>query len=139
MAATLDAVLGIDVHELDAEHVVASFEVRGEHRQRFGLVHGGTYAAVAEYLASEATLHGVAAGGLAAVGQSNHTSFLRPVTEGVVQVTGRPRHRGRRSWVWEIDFHDPGARLCATTRVTMAVIDPPGAPPVPIQAPLSLR
>src|SRR5918997_158307 len=60
MAATLDAVLGIDVQELDAEHVVASFEVRDEHRQRFGLVHGGTYAPVAEVLASEGTVRDVA-------------------------------------------------------------------------------
>jgi 1,4-dihydroxy-2-naphthoyl-CoA hydrolase len=139
MAATLDAVLGIDVHELDAEHVVASFEVRDEHRQRFGLVHGGTYAAVAEFLASEGTVHGVAPDGFGAVGASNVTNFLRPVTEGTVRITGRARHRGRRSWVWEIDFHAPNGRLCATTRVTMAVIDPPGEPPVALQAPVSLR
>jgi hypothetical protein len=57
MAATLDAVLGIDVQELDAEH-------------------------------------GVALDGSAAVGASN---------------------------------------------VTMAVVDPPGEAPVPLQAPVSLR
>ena len=31
------------------------------------------------------------------------------------------RHRGRTSWVWEVEFTDDQGRLCAISRVTMAV------------------
>ena len=47
------------------------------------------------------------------MGQSNHTSFLRPVTEGTVHAEARRRHRGRTTWVWEVDFTDDQGRLCA--------------------------
>ena len=48
---------------------------------------------------------------------------MRPVTEGTVHVAGRPIHRGRTTWIWDVDFTDDDGRLCATSRVTMAVRD----------------
>ena len=35
------------------------------------------------------------------------------------------RHRGRTTWVWDVDFTDDDGRLCATSRVTMAVRQQP--------------
>jgi 1,4-dihydroxy-2-naphthoyl-CoA hydrolase len=90
-------------------------------RQPLGIVHGGTYAALAESLVSATTFQAVAGDGLAAIGQSNHTSFLRPVRDGTVHAEARRRHRGRTSWVWEVDFTDDDGRLCALSRVTMAI------------------
>ena len=78
---------------------------------------------MAETLASAATHMVVAEDGKMAVGQSNSTSFMRPVTEGTVHVAGRPIHRGRTTWIWDVDFTDDDGRLCATSRVTMAVRD----------------
>ena len=86
-----------------------------------GIVHGGAYAAMAESLASAATYMHVRGEGDIAVGQSNHTSFLRPVFSGTVHAEARRRHRGRTTWVWEVDFTDDEGRLCAMSRVTMAV------------------
>jgi len=63
------------------------------------------------------------------MGQSNSTSFLRPVTAGVVHAQARRRHRGRTTWVWDVDFTDDDGRLCATSRVTMAVRPAPARPP----------
>lgn len=120
-AGTLDAVLGFCVDFADAEAARGHFEVADRVRQPFGIVHGGAYAAMAETLASVATYMQVKDGGEIAVGQSNHTSFLRPVSEGTVHAQARRRHRGRTSWVWEVDFTDDRGRLCALTRVTMAV------------------
>jgi 1,4-dihydroxy-2-naphthoyl-CoA hydrolase len=82
---------------------------------------------MAETLASAATYRAVMDDGMAAMGQSNFTSFLRPVSEGYVNAEARPRHRGRTSWVWDVDFTDEEGRLCATTRVTMAVRPVPGS------------
>ena len=118
---TLDDVLGFSFEHADAETARGSFEVVDRVRQPFGIVHGGAYAAMAETLASLATYSQVKDEGQIAVGQSNQTSFLRPVSEGAIRAEARCRHRGRTSWVWEVDFTDDQGRLCALTRVTMAV------------------
>ena len=56
-----------------------------------------------------------------AMGQSNSTSFLRPVTEGVVHALATRVHRGRTTWVWDVRFSDDADRTCAVTRMTIAV------------------
>ena len=68
-----------------------------------------------------ATFEAVFAEGKMALGQSNQTSFLRPITSGWVLATARAIHRGRTSWVWEVEFTDDDGRLCAVTRMTIAV------------------
>ncbi len=90
-------------------------------QQPFGLVHGGAYMALAESMASVATFLAVAGDGNIAVGQSNDNHFLRPATEGFVHAEGTPIHRGRTSWVWDVRFTDDEDRLCAISRVTIAV------------------
>ncbi len=78
-------------------------------------------------MASATTYLHVQPDGSIAVGQSNHTSFLRPVAEGTVHAEGRRRHRGRTTWIWDVDFTDDEGRLCAISRVTMAVPAPPAS------------
>jgi 1,4-dihydroxy-2-naphthoyl-CoA hydrolase len=120
--ATLDGTLGFELLEIRPDRVVGRMPVTDRVRQRRGLVHGGAYAALAELLASEATAANVDGGDdLLVMGASNHTSFLRPVTEGTVTGRGRPLHRGRSSWIWDIDLTDDGGRPCAVARVTIAV------------------
>jgi 1,4-dihydroxy-2-naphthoyl-CoA hydrolase len=118
---TLDGVLGFEILETGEELARARFGVTDSVRQPLGLVHGGAYAAMAESLASLTTHAAVAGDGMITVGQSNHTSFLRPVREGTVHAEARRRHRGRSTWIWEVDFSDDQGRLCAISRVTMAV------------------
>jgi 1,4-dihydroxy-2-naphthoyl-CoA hydrolase len=121
VAGTLDEVLGFELLEAGAEGARGRFAVESRVCQPFGRVHGGAYAAMAETLASGATYMAVSGDGNIAVGQSNNTTFMRPVTEGTVHVAGRPIHRGRTTWVWDVDFTDDEGRLCATSRVTIAV------------------
>ncbi len=113
--------LGFEITEQGEELARGRFPITDAVRQPTGTVHGGAYAAMAETLASAATDIAVGAVGDIAVGQSNHTSFLRPAVEGFVHAEARRRHRGRTSWVWEIDFTDDAGKLCAISRVTMAV------------------
>jgi 1,4-dihydroxy-2-naphthoyl-CoA hydrolase len=120
LEGTLDGVLGFEFLDIGPEEARARFEVAAHHRQPMGIVHGGTYAALAESLCSIATYTAVSPESIA-VGMSNSTSFLRPVTEGLVNAVARRRHRGRTTWVWDVDFTDAADRLCATARVTMAV------------------
>ncbi len=122
-----DAHYGLEILECTDELVRAQVVVRDHHKQPAGLVHGGVYASMAEAMASVATWLAVRDEGRTAQGLSNQTSFLRPVLEGTIHGVGRRRHRGRTTWLWEIDFTDDDDRLCALVRMTIAVRDAPGA------------
>ena len=119
----LEGLLGLEFTELSEEVVRSRVEVRDELRQPTGLIHGGVYAAIAESLASWGTAAVVVPEGKTAVGLSNQTSFLRPVTEGHINAVASRKHRGRTTWVWEVELRDDQDRLCALARVTIAVRD----------------
>ena len=118
---TLDGTLGFEVLEVSADRVRGRVRVTNAIRQRVGLVHGGAYAAFAEMLASEGTVSAVFPDGSIGVGLSNDSKFLRPVSEGVIDASGVPIHRGRTTWVWDVTFTDEQERTCAVSRVTIAV------------------
>jgi len=118
---TLDSHLGFEIIEVKEDSARARVPVTNRVLQPYGLVHGGVYAALAESLASVATAAAVLEEGNIAVGLSNATSFVRPATSGVVNASAVRRHRGRTTWIWDVDMTDDEGRLCATTRVTMAV------------------
>jgi uncharacterized protein (TIGR00369 family) len=122
----LDGLLGLELTELSADRVRARLPVRDELRQPLGITHGGVYAAIAESLACRGTDSAVAPAGRAAVGLSNQTNLLRPISQGRILATAVPKHRGRTTWIWEVEFLDDEQRLCALSRVTIAVRD--GAP-----------
>ncbi len=122
----LAATLGFELLEVGSERATGRFAADDRVKQPLGLVHGGAFAAFAESLASAATYEAVASDGLTAVGLSNHTSFLRPILAGIVHADGRRRHRGRTTWLWEVDFSDDEGNLCAVSRVTLAVRPAPG-------------
>jgi uncharacterized protein (TIGR00369 family) len=90
-------------------------------RQPYGIVHGGVHATIAETICSYATAVGVGADGKVAMGQSNSTTFLRPIADGHVNATARARHRGSTTWIWDVEITDDEGRLCALTRMTVAV------------------
>jgi 1,4-dihydroxy-2-naphthoyl-CoA hydrolase len=121
--------IGIDLDLADvADGVVRSTTpIRRHLLQPLGIVHGGTYASIAETLASVGTWLSVHEDGMLAMGQANNTSFLRPATEGTIHAEARVRHQGRTSWVWDVDCTNDAGKLCATSRVTIAVRPAPAA------------
>ena len=122
---TFDSLYGlqIDMDSVSEEEVRATVPVRDEVKQPMGLVHGGLYASIAESLASMATAIAVAPEGKQAMGLSNATSFMRPITEGTVHAVARRIHRGRTTWVWDVEISDDASRTCALVRMTIAVRD----------------
>ena len=127
-----DRLYGLELLEINDGLVRGQVAVRDEIKQPAGLVHGGIYAAVAESLATTGTAVVVMPKGNMAMGLSNQTSFLRPATEGTIHAEARARHRGRTTWVWEVEITNDAGKLCALTRVTVAVRPAPpaaGAPP----------
>jgi 1,4-dihydroxy-2-naphthoyl-CoA hydrolase len=108
----------VDPGDADARARVA---VTDRILQPYGLVHGGVYPVLAETVCSATTLEAVKGEGKAAFGQSNNATFLRPISEGHVNAAARARHRGRTSWVWQVEMTDDEGRLCALVQVVVAV------------------
>jgi uncharacterized protein (TIGR00369 family) len=63
---------------------------------------------------------------MVAMGQSNYATFLRPIAAGHVNADAVPRHRGRTTWVWDVELSDDDGRSCALVRMTIAVRPRPG-------------
>jgi 1,4-dihydroxy-2-naphthoyl-CoA hydrolase len=122
-----DRLYGLELLECSEQEVRARVAVREELKQPAGLVHGGVYASMAEAMASLATGVTVLELGSVAMGLANSTSFLRPITEGTVHACATRLHRGRTTWVWDVHFSDDAGRLCAVTRMTIAVRPLPDA------------
>ena len=118
---TFSALIGLEQFEITEESARGEVAVRRDLLQPWGLVHGGVYATIAESLASWATAAAVVPRGQLAMGLSNSTSFLRPISTGTIHAHALRRHRGRTTWVWDVDMSDDDGRLCATSRVTVAV------------------
>ena len=118
---TLDGVLGIETLELGSERARSRTRVTTGLKQPFGIVHGGTYAAIAESITSQATTRTVLDEGNTAMGMSNQTSYIRPIADGYIHADARSIHRGRTTWIWEVELSDDDGRLCAVSRMTIAV------------------
>ncbi len=117
----LGDLIGLEYLETSPDEVRARVAVTDDIRQPVGLVHGGVYAAIAESMCSAATWFRVREKGMAAMGQSNSATFLRPITEGHVNAVARPRHQGRTTWIWDVEITDDEDRMCALMRMTVAV------------------
>jgi uncharacterized protein (TIGR00369 family) len=112
---------GLVIDEATDEVVRAHVPVVEHVLQPIGLVHGGVHASIAEALASVGTNVGVVPNGNIGLGMSNNSTFLRSISEGTIHATARRIHRGRTTWVWDVELTDDEGRLCAVSRVTIAV------------------
>lgn len=121
---TFDGLYGLEVLEMGEERATGRVPVRDAVRQPIGLVHGGLFASIAESLATVATGKAVILDGMIATGMSNLTTFLRPITAGTVHAEAIRRHRGRTTWIWDVEITDDDGRLCAVSRMTIAVRPP---------------
>ena len=118
---TFEGFLGLEWVELGPDSAHVRFAVRKDLKQPLGLLHGGIYCAVAETVASVATVREVWRDGFVGSGLGQSASFLRPITSGTVDVVARLRGRDEREWLWSHEFRDDQAHLCALVDVTIAV------------------
>ena len=125
--AHFDELVGTEWISDDPGDARVRLQIRDDLRQPFGLMHGGVMSTLIESICSRATAGAVYDQGMAAMGQSINVSFIRPVTEGGVEVRAEARHRGRTTWVWEAEVLDDDGRLCALAQMTIAVRPRPGA------------
>lgn len=114
--------LGITLHELTAERVVATMPVDGRTRQPFGILHGGASVALAETVASLAGCMNVDLEKFTVVGIEINANHLRAKRDGIVTGTATPVHVGRTTHVWQIRITDEADRPICVSRCTLAVV-----------------
>jgi uncharacterized protein (TIGR00369 family) len=121
LPSPFDQHYGLVIDEATEELVRAHVPVVEHVLQPVGLVHGGVHASIAEALASVGTNVGVVPDGNIGLGMSNNSTFLRSIREGTIHAVARRVHRGRTTWVWDVELTDDDGRMCAVSRVTIAV------------------
>lgn len=121
-----NALIGLVLDHVDEAEAHAHVPVSPRIMQPYGIVHGGVYALVAESICSLATDRAVRDEGLTAMGMSNHATYLRPISAGTIHAHATRRHRGRTTWIWDVEVSDDAERLCAMVRLTIAVRPRPG-------------
>jgi len=119
-----DALVGLDIYEASGDGVRARVQVRPDLHQPYGIVHGGVCCAVIESCASVGGALWFGERGQT-VGVGNHTTFLRSVREGLLEIEAKPLHRGRTQQVWFVTITDDGGRGIAHGQVRLANISDP--------------
>jgi 1,4-dihydroxy-2-naphthoyl-CoA hydrolase len=116
--------IGLVVQSATRDAVRGTVEVRPDHLQPQGLVHGGVYASIIESAASVGAALDAIPAGRNVVGLENHTSFVRATRSGTIHVLATPITRGRRSQLWDVTLKNDQDAIVATGRVRLLVLEP---------------
>jgi 1,4-dihydroxy-2-naphthoyl-CoA hydrolase len=116
-----DALYGLELIDCSVELARGRVRVSDELRQAGGFVHGGVYGAVADALATRGTAGSAAGEEQIAIVLASQTTVLHPIAAGTLQATATRRHRGRTTWVWEVEIADDDGVVCVVGRVTVSV------------------
>jgi uncharacterized protein (TIGR00369 family) len=95
-------VAGLQVEEVGGDGVRGWIDLDEQHHTPWGVVHGGVYTAAVESAASLGASAAVKDREQFAVGLNNNTDFLRPVTEGRVEVVAEPIMQGKGQQLWQV-------------------------------------
>jgi 1,4-dihydroxy-2-naphthoyl-CoA hydrolase len=117
--AGFDRLIGLELVEVTPDRVEARLEVRPDHHQPHGIVHGGVLATMVETVASVAAATWFGDRGTC-VGVANSTDFFRATREGTLTAVGTPIHRGRTSQLWLVEITDQAGRLIARGQLRVA-------------------
>ena len=95
-------VAGLRLEEAGGSRVRGWIGLGEGHHTPWGVVHGGVYAAAVESAASIGASSAVEERGQFAVGVNNNTDFLRPMSEGRVEVVAEPIMQGKSQQLWQV-------------------------------------
>jgi 1,4-dihydroxy-2-naphthoyl-CoA hydrolase len=105
--------LGLVLDEISATRVTGHLDLGPDHHTPWGIVHGGVYTTAVESVASIGASEAVRENGQVAVGLTNTTHFLRPLTEGRANVEATALSQGRTQQLWRVDITDGNGKLIA--------------------------
>ncbi|MEO6885089.1 MAG: PaaI family thioesterase [Jatrophihabitantaceae bacterium] len=118
-----DHAAGFQYTEAGADRVVIEWDITPTLHQPYGIVHGGVYCTAIESAASMGAACWFGERGTV-VGVSNHTDFLRAVSQGHLRAVATPIHRGRSQQLWLVEVSDDQDRLVARGQVRLQNLDP---------------
>jgi 1,4-dihydroxy-2-naphthoyl-CoA hydrolase len=125
-AGTFLRKLGLELDEISGSRVTGHLDLGPRHHTPWGIVHGGVYTTVVESVASIGASAHVRDNGQVAVGLTNTTHFLRPLTAGRAHVEAIPLSQGRTQQLWRVDITDDNGKLVAHGELRVQNVE--GAP-----------
>jgi uncharacterized protein (TIGR00369 family) len=115
---------GFVIDEITGTRVTGHLDLGPGHHTPWGIVHGGVYAATAESAASLGACAAVAGRGQRAVGVTNTTDFVRPMTRGRADVVAEPVTQGRTQQLWQVIItRGDDGKLVARSTVRLQNLD----------------
>ncbi|MEO7094574.1 MAG: PaaI family thioesterase [Polyangiales bacterium] len=115
--------MGLRFTKVTVDECIGEMTVGDQHRQPYGIVHGGVHTGIIEAACSTGAALVALARGQSVVGLENSTSFIAATRAGTVRVTAVPVTRGRRTQVWEAKVTDEAGKTLATGRVRLICLD----------------
>jgi 1,4-dihydroxy-2-naphthoyl-CoA hydrolase len=123
-ADTMLAVLDITFIEIGADYLSASMPVTAHAVQPYRIMHGGASAALAETVASVASVLTLDTARQRSVGLALNINHLRAVPEGrTVIATARSQHLGRSTQIWTVESIDEQQRRVSLATLTVSVLE----------------
>jgi 1,4-dihydroxy-2-naphthoyl-CoA hydrolase len=112
------ALIGIEIDSASAELVSGHLPYALERCTAGGLIHGGALMALADSCGGICAFLNLPDGMAGTATIESKTNFLRAVTEGAVNATTRPLHRGRSIVVLETELRRQDGKLAAKVTQT---------------------
>lgn len=120
---TLVTHCNIEFTQITEDSIEAVMPFSQELTQPAGILHGGANCVLAETLGSIAANCVVDQSACHAVGQSIHTTHIRPMSSGVLKGIAKPIHLGSKTHIWEIKTYNMGGKITSVTTLTMAILE----------------
>jgi uncharacterized protein (TIGR00369 family) len=119
---TFAGVLGMEFTHLAPDRVEAVLAIRQEHKQPWGIVHGGAVMTLADTVAG-AGAHMNLGPGQETVTVELKINLIGAAREGTIRAEAQPLHRGRTTSVWETRITDDTGKLVAVSLSTHLALD----------------
>lgn len=115
---TLMETLGIVFTEVGDDYLVATMPVNDRVHQPMGLLHGGATVALAESVASAASMLFIDTSSQEVRGIEITANHVRSVRSGMVTATAKAVHNGKMTQLWEIRVVDELGKLISVCKMT---------------------
>ncbi len=122
---TMSHWIGIELWELGDDFLKARMPVDHRTIQPMGVVNGGAFCTLAEFVGSVAATLCLNREKYMALGLDINANYIKNAKEGYVYAIAKPFHMGKTTHVWEIKINDENGNLCCISRLTMAIIPLP--------------
>ncbi len=115
---TLMDTLNIQYTEVGEDYLVATMPVNEKVHQPMGLLHGGASVALAESVASPASLLFVDPDKFEIKGIEISANHLKSKRDGIVTATAKIIHKGKTTHLWEIKIVDEEGEMISLCKLT---------------------